>query len=92
MQRAGNQEIAWEMAFLSRFTALRTVTSSSAEILSVYVGVLNMGCACHTALFSASGASRGSINGYSVDLISVQDSKRHLQISTVIHLCGSLEN
>lgn len=71
MQRAGNQEIAWEMAFLSRFTALRTVTSSSAEILTVYVGILNLGCACHVALFSASGVPRASIKGYSLDLISV---------------------
>jgi len=61
MQRAGNQEIAWEMAFLSHFTALRTVTSSSAEILSVYVGVLNLGCACHITSFSASGVPRRSI-------------------------------
>lgn len=53
MQRAGNQEIAWEMAFLSHFAALRTVTSSSAEILSVYVGILDLGCACHISLFSA---------------------------------------
>ena len=74
--------------FPARFTALRTVTSSSAKILSVYVGVLNMGCPCHIVLFSASGVSRGSIKGYSVDLISVQDSKRHVQISTVIRLCG----
>lgn len=88
MQRAGNQEIAWEMAFLSRFTALRTVTSSSAEILSVYVGVLNTECACHKALFSASGVSRGSVKAHGVDLILVQDSERHVQISTAICLCG----
>lgn len=86
MQRAGNQEIAWEMAFLSRFTALRTVTSSRAEILSVYVGVPNLGCACHMALFSASGVLRGSYKGYRI--ISVQDSKTRVQISMVMCLCG----
>lgn len=88
MQRAGNQEIAWEMAFLSRFTALRTVTSSSAEILSVYVAVPNTERVRRKALFSASGVSRGYVKAYGVDLISGQDSKRHVQISTVICLCG----
>lgn len=69
MQRAGNQEIAWEMAFLSRFTALRTVTSSSAEILPVYVGILDVERACHIALLPAAALPRWSNKRYSAGLI-----------------------
>lgn len=69
MQRAGNQEIAWEMAFLSHFTALRTVMSSSAEILPVYVGALDLERACPIALLPAAVLPRGSIKRYSVGLI-----------------------
>lgn len=45
MQGAGNQEIAWEMAFLPRFTALPTVTSPTARL-------------CHSVLAPASGLSQ----------------------------------
>lgn len=68
MQRAGNQEIAWEMAFLPRFTALRTVTSLRARF-------------CHFVLAPCSGVSQhlvpspgvphAPIKGRGADLISV---------------------